>query len=150
MLVHELTADQCREVLGRTNLGRLACARDNQPHIVPIYFSFDLEENCLYSFSTVGRKIEWMRKNPKVCVELEEIADQFHWTTVLVTGRYAEIRHAEQDGAVRDRAQALFQQRQEWWLPATAPLASGAERDRAVFYRIQIDRLTGRRAARPA
>ena len=150
MLIHQLTDDECREVLGRTNLGRLACARDNQPHIVPIYFSFDREENCLYSFSTVGRKIEWMRKNPKVCVELEEIADKFRWTTVLVTGRYLEIRDTQQESAARARAQALFQGREEWWLPATAPLASGEERDRAVFYRIQIDRVTGRRAARPA
>ena len=150
MLIHQLTADQCREVLARTAIGRLACARDNQPHIVPVFFSYDPEANCLYSFATVGRKIEWMRMNPKVCVELDEIVDQFHWTTVLVTGRYQELRDAEHEGTARDRAQSLFQQQQQWWLPAVAPLSTGEERDRAVFYRILIDRVSGRRAARPA
>ena len=150
MLIHQLTDQQCRELLGRTHLARLACARDNQPHIVPIYFSYDAEANCLYSFSTVGRKIEWMRKNPKVCLELDEIVDQAHWTTVLVTGRYQELRSVQQDAPARARAQALFEQRAEWWLPAAAPLATGEERDRGVFYRIQIDRVSGRRAARPA
>ena len=47
--------------------------------------------NCLYAFSTIGQKIEWMRENPKVCLEVEEIDDQSHWTTVLVIGRYEEI-----------------------------------------------------------
>lgn len=90
-----------------------------------------------------------MRANPKVCVEVEEIADQFHWTTVLVTGRYLEIPDAKHESAARDRAQQLFQQRPQWWLPAAAKLAGGDERDRPVFYRIAIDHVSGRRAARP-
>ena len=148
MLVHELTVPQCREVLGRANLGRLACARDNQPYIVPIFFSVDPEENCLYSFSVVGRKIEWMRENPKVCIEIEEIADKFHWTTVLVTGRYLELRDQQHESPVVERVRGLFQQRPEWWLPAAAKLAGGEEHEQLVFYRIRIDALTGRRAAR--
>ena len=150
MHVHELTIAQCKEVLGRTSLGRLACARDHQPYIVPSFFSVDLGENCLYGFSTVGRKIEWMRDNPKVCVEVEEIVDEYHWTTVLITGRYAEIRDQKQESGVLERVRGLFQQRPEWWLPATASLATGEEHDQPVFYRIWIDGLTGRRAARQA
>ena len=150
MRVNELTVAQCKEVLGRTSLGRLACARDDQPYIVPIFFSVDLGENCLYGFSTVGRKIEWMRDNPKVCVEVEGIVDRSHWTTVLVTGRYVEIRDQKQESVAFERVRELFQQRPEWWLPATARLATGVEHDRPVFYRIRIDGLTGRRAARKA
>jgi nitroimidazol reductase NimA-like FMN-containing flavoprotein (pyridoxamine 5'-phosphate oxidase superfamily) len=150
MLIHELTVGQCREVLGRISLGRLACARDDQPYIVPIFFSLDLDGNCLYSFSTLGQKIEWMRGNPKVCVEVEEITDRFHWTTVLVTGRYSEISDAKGDSAAFERVRELFQQRPEWWLPATAKLATGEEHVRPVFYRIRIDQLSGRRAARQA
>ena len=103
MRVHELTVAQCKELLGRASLGRLACARDDQPYIVPIFFSFDARETCLYGFSTAGRKIEWMRGNPKVCVEVEEIADKSHWTTVLVTGRYEEIRDQKNDSVVFER-----------------------------------------------
>ena len=43
MLIHELTGDQCREVLGRAELGRLACSRFDQPYVVPIHFSFDAD-----------------------------------------------------------------------------------------------------------
>lgn len=150
MIIHELTVSQCKEVLSRTSLGRLACARDGQPYIVPICLSFDPDGNCLYSFSTVGQKIEWMRDNPKVCVELEEISDRFHWTTVVITGRYVEVRDAAQQDDARRRAQELFQQRPQWWLPGAAKLATGAEHDEPVIYRIRIDGMSGRRAARPA
>lgn len=147
MLIHELNRAGCAEVLSRVDLGRLGCARFDQPYIVPIHFSFDAERNCLYAFSVVGQKIEWMRENPKVCVEVEEIEDRAHWTTVLVLGRYEEIPTAADQAETRQRAELLFRERPEWWLPAAGHVAS---RDRAevVVYRIQIDRLSGRRAAR--
>jgi nitroimidazol reductase NimA-like FMN-containing flavoprotein (pyridoxamine 5'-phosphate oxidase superfamily) len=115
--------------------------------VVPIHFSFDTDHDCVYSFSTIGQKIDWMRANPKVCLELEDIDDKDHWTTVLVIGRYEEIQQAPHEAGARRRAEALFQRRREWWLPAAARPSSG-ERAEIVVYRIQIDRLTGRRASR--
>ena len=99
MLVHKLTAAECREVLAKARLGRLACARANQPYVVPISVYFDPDEHVLYGFSTVGQKIRWMRENPLVCVEVEEIVSRRHWTTVVAFGRYDECRAA--DGAPR-------------------------------------------------
>jgi nitroimidazol reductase NimA-like FMN-containing flavoprotein (pyridoxamine 5'-phosphate oxidase superfamily) len=147
MLIHELTAKDCAEVLSRIDLGRLGCARFDQPYIVPIHFSFDAERHCLYAFSTIGQKIYWMRQNPKVCVEVEEFADKNHWTTVLVTGRYEEIHQDPDENESRKRAEQLFKRRREWWLPGAAKAESGEHQD-VVVYRIQIDGLTGRRAAR--
>lgn len=147
MVIHELSTDDCANVLRRNDLGRLGCSRFDQPYIVPIHFSYDDERNCLYAFSTVGQKIDWMRENPKVCLEVEEIADKKHWTTVLVTGRYAEIHQAPDEADARRRAKQLFEQRQEWWLPATGKVASH-EHPGIVVFRIQIDRMSGRRAAR--
>ena len=59
MFIHEMTEDECRTALERVSFGRLACARDNQPYVVPIYFSYDGKH--IYGFSTLGQKIEWMR-----------------------------------------------------------------------------------------
>ena len=62
----------------RTNLARLACSHAEQPYVVPISFAYDGESNCLFSFSAIGKKVQWMRENPKVCVEVEDVADRFH------------------------------------------------------------------------
>lgn len=147
MLLHELSTDQCEEILQRSDLGRLACAVDDQPYVVPIHFSYDLAANCLYAFSLVGQKIEWMRRNPKVCVEVEHVVDKNHWTTVLAFGRFEELNDSSADTVSRTSALELFERRYEWWLPAAAKLPS-RERHAMVVYRIQIHRLTGRRASR--
>jgi nitroimidazol reductase NimA-like FMN-containing flavoprotein (pyridoxamine 5'-phosphate oxidase superfamily) len=149
MVVHQLSFEECKAVLARSVVGRLGCARDGQPYIVPIFLWFDEPSSCLYAFATVGRKVEWMRRNPKVCVEVEEIADPLHWTTVLVTGRYDEIGDEHEADQLRKRAQDLLDQRTSWWLPATATLADGQEREAVVFYRIHIVAVSGRRTSRP-
>jgi nitroimidazol reductase NimA-like FMN-containing flavoprotein (pyridoxamine 5'-phosphate oxidase superfamily) len=147
MLIHELSPHDCQEVLGRCDLGRLACVRVDQPYVVPIHFSFDSDRNCVYSFSTIGQKILWMRENPKVCLEVEEIRDTDHWTTVIALGRYEEIHQSPEHAETRRRAEQLFLQRRTWWLPAAGKV-EGREHADVVVYRIEIDRLTGRRVDR--
>jgi uncharacterized protein len=150
MVIHELTAVECREVLRRVSVGRLACCRGEQPYVVPVFLYFDADGDCLYGFAAVGQKIDWMRSNPRVCVEVDDVADQTHWTTVLAFGRYEEVGDSAPDDVARRRAFHLFQQRPNWWLPGAAKLEGGSEHDTAVIYRIRIDRLSGRRAARPS
>lgn len=145
MQIHQLTADECLNVLRSTNLGRLACVRYKQPYIVPIYF--DYFDDALYSFATVGRKIHWMRSNPHVSVEVDRILDQFNWTTVIVSGLYEELTKTEAHNEARERACRLFQRRPDWWFPAAAQLATADTRP-PVVYRIQIEEITGRQAAR--
>jgi nitroimidazol reductase NimA-like FMN-containing flavoprotein (pyridoxamine 5'-phosphate oxidase superfamily) len=147
MLVHELSRAECLSVLERNSLGRLGYTRFEQPFIAPIHFSFDSERNCLYGFSTLGEKVKSMRRNPRVCLEVDEIRDENHWSTVLVVGRYREIHRDPREVQARQRAEQLFRQRPEWWLPGAAKVGA-KEHEHAVIYRISIDRVTGRRAAR--
>jgi nitroimidazol reductase NimA-like FMN-containing flavoprotein (pyridoxamine 5'-phosphate oxidase superfamily) len=149
MVIHELTPDECRQLLADNTLGRLACARSDQPYITPLFYYFDATDDCLYAFATVGQKIEWMRDNPKVCIEVDQITDQFQWTTVVAFGRYEELSEAAGAGPVLERARALFERNPNWWLPGTGRLVSEGERETPVVYRIRIDRATGRRASRP-
>ena len=147
MQVRELSAPECTEILERSRLGRLGCSRFDQPYVVPVHFSFDPEQTCLYVVSLIGQKIDWMRENPKVCVEIDDIADEKHWTTVLVFGRYDEIGQTAEHARVRERAERLLEQRLQWWLPAAAQVPS-RQHDQLVLFRVHIDRLSGRRTAR--
>ena len=149
MVIHDLTPAACREVLARTHLGRLACARADQPYITPIFFYFDPSDDSLFSFSTHGQKIDWMRSNPKVCIEVEEIISQHNWRTILAFGRYEEIDDSPAGHAMRLKAQDKLEQQPGWWFPGAAKLAGGQEHHVPVLYRIRIDRLSGRQATRP-
>ena len=140
MLVHALTVDECLKVLARARYGHLACARDGQPYVVPVSVYPDLPDRRIFSFSTVGRKIRWMRQNPQVCLEVAEVVGRLHWTTVLVFGRYEEIARSGPGAALRQRAQELLGGEPQWWLPATATVSTGEQNPFPVVYCIRIGR----------
>lgn len=145
VIIQEMTSEECHEFLKRMRFGRVACARDNQPYVVPIYFAYDGKH--LYCFSTTGQKIEWMRKNPLVCVEVDEIVAHLDWRSVVVMGRYEELSDVPSNVNVREYALELLQQRPMFWQPAYVATEHRGSPDALipVFYRIQIDQITGHR-----
>jgi len=146
MLIHGMTEDECRRALERVSFGRLACARGDQPYIVPIYFSYDRRHrDLLHGFSTLGQKIEWMRSNPLVCVEIDERTSHNHWMSVVVSGRYQELPDTPTFESERVQVWEALQERAMWWEPAYVATEHG-ETLTPIFYRIHIKQLTGRRA----
>jgi nitroimidazol reductase NimA-like FMN-containing flavoprotein (pyridoxamine 5'-phosphate oxidase superfamily) len=143
MNIHEMTESECRAMLARRNVARLACARNNQPYIVPIHV--DLKGDYLYGFAMLGQKIEWMRENPLVCLETEEFNTDRQWASVVVFGHYEELPNTEEYAGLRDVAERLFQSHPMWWEPGAVPLDAREQRPRIVF-RIRIGGMTGRRA----
>ena len=122
MFIKELTTEKCYEVLTEKRIGRLACVRENQPYIVPFHFVFDGSSH-FYAFSTLGQKIEWMRANPLVCVEVDDIKSQFEWTSLVVFGRYEELPDTPEFEAERTRAYELLSRHALW---RERPFSSGA------------------------
>ena len=143
MHIHEMTGPECRAMLARRNVARLACARNNQPYVVPLHV--DLEGDYLYGFSTLGQKVEWMRGNPLVCLESEEFDSDRRWSSVVVFGHYEELPNTAACAGPRGVAERLFQNHPMWWEPGAVPLDAREHRQRIVF-RIRIGRMTGRRA----
>jgi nitroimidazol reductase NimA-like FMN-containing flavoprotein (pyridoxamine 5'-phosphate oxidase superfamily) len=146
MFIHEMTFNECRSRLQTFTVGRLGCVRDKQPYIVPMNFAFD--GTFLYGFSTVGQKIEWLRLNPSVCVEIDEIVSQNQWESIVVLGRYEELPDTPECQQARIQAHTLLKRRAMWWEPA---YMSDAHREyphsmTPVFFRIHIDKVTGHRA----
>jgi len=146
MLISKMKDEECREFLTHHEIGRLACAHDGQPYIVPIYFVY--EPNHLYGFTTPGQKVEWMRTNPLICVQADEVLNLDTWTSVVVLGRYEELPETREYSAERNKAQSLLLKRTSWWMTAyAASVARGHdEAPLPVFYRIRIGDISGLRA----
>jgi len=146
MLIREMDAQECRDLLARLGSGRLGCARDNQPYVVPIYFAYEPER--LYGFSTVGQKIEWMRENPMVCVEADEVRAHNEWASIVLFGRYEELPDEPAYAEVRRRAQSVLERRAMWWQTGYAASQSRVEHKPAspVFYCIHIESISGHRS----
>jgi nitroimidazol reductase NimA-like FMN-containing flavoprotein (pyridoxamine 5'-phosphate oxidase superfamily) len=143
MHIEEMTTGECRAMLAGTHVARLACAVNNQPYVVPIHLAFDGE--FFYGYSTLGHKIEWMRQNPLICLEIDAVIGSRQWESVVVFGHYEELLATPEYESSRRQAERLFQTRPMWWEPATVPL--GGHRPGApIVFRIQLHRMTGRRA----
>jgi nitroimidazol reductase NimA-like FMN-containing flavoprotein (pyridoxamine 5'-phosphate oxidase superfamily) len=146
MLIHDLSRQDCVDLLASKRIGRLACALDGQPYITPLFFAF--EHDALYSFSTEGQKIAWMRQNPLVCVETDDIETPQKWTSIVVLGRYEELPNTPEFETPRRRAYTLLQQRPQWWEPGyVKTLLHDSERPlELVYFRIPIAQISGHRA----
>ena len=146
MLIQELTRETSLDLLARMRLGRLACTQGTQPYVVPFYFAY--ENDYLYSFSTVGQKIEWMRANPRVCVEASEVVSPQQWVSVIVFGCYEELTDTPEWQSARAFAHSLLTKRAVWWEPAyVKTILHGRARPLVpVYYRIRSLQVTGHRA----
>lgn len=148
MLVKEMTLEECYRALKSTNFGRLGCAHEDQPYVVPIFFAYDgthLYGSNIYCFSTIGLKIEWMRANPLVCLEIDDVKDACDWMSVVVLGHYQELLDTAEYEVTRRHAYELLSERALWWEPAAVPGAHGEQRHSfsPIYYRVFIDHLTG-------
>lgn len=175
MQIREMSKAECRRMLVRTKLARVACSCGDQPYVVPVFVAYDEASGCLYGFTTPGQKVEWMRANPLVCVEVDEVTDDDQWVSVIGTGHYEELpdtatgadthgpqhdsRHrpcADEECEVevneQERAWLLLKSiHPRWWEPGCTAWASRVHRDPAapltfVYYRIRLDRITGHQA----
>lgn len=143
MIIKELTRQECTAILLESRLGHLACVNDNRPYVVPVTFAF--ADNQIYGFSMIGQKIEWMRKNPEVCLQVDDFKDGREWKSVVVQGVYEELPDRIGSKRERDHAWSLLSKHANWWEPGgLKPIpASGTQH---VFYRIRIETVTGRHA----
>jgi uncharacterized protein len=99
MHIRQLSRDECLDHLTESRLMRLACARDNQPYVLPVYLVYHEMQSgqaYLYGFTTDGQKVEWMRANPLVCVEADRVTANDQWVSVVALGRFEEMRHASE------------------------------------------------------
>lgn len=146
MLILTLNKTECENLLAENRVGRLACAKDGQPYLVPVYYAY--AKNYLYAFSMPGKKIDWMRANPRVSVLIEDQGQGREWRSVIVDGTYEELPDRIGRKREREYAWSLLSKHANWWepgglKPVTPPLSDHSPH---VFFRISVDKVSGREA----
>lgn len=108
----EFTSAECNAILEEARFGHLACCKDGQPYVVPIYFSY--EKGVAYCFSMPGRKLDWMRENDRVCLQVDQRVGK-GWTSVIVEGKFEEFPDTELWRSERLHAWELLEKHSDWW-----------------------------------
>ena len=134
----ELTAEEIDEVLRQQTLGRIGCQADGRVDIVPIGYVYD--GDSVYSVSGEGRKLQVMRRNPRVCFEVEEIHHWTNWRTVIAWGRFEELA-----GGDAARASELVHARMTPLMEFERKLGPpGVAEGPMIAYRIVLEERRGR------
>ncbi len=130
--VEELSREECVELLGRRDVGRLTIVVDGQPEVFPVNYALD--GDVVVFRTDPGLKL--LRGSPaRVAFEVDEIDDDggVAWS-VVVKGTAREITEALDVASARERALEI------------EPF-SGAELRHRV--RVVPREITGRRLRRP-
>ncbi|HYH87372.1 MAG TPA: pyridoxamine 5'-phosphate oxidase family protein [Pyrinomonadaceae bacterium] len=132
-----MSKEESLALLRASRLARLGCVADGEPYVVPVNYVFD--DECAISHSLPGRKITAMRAHPRVCLQVDEVADQFHWKSVLAYGTFEELKNPDE----RARALGLLLSLFPRLTPVESFIAGDASAPAPIAYRIRIDRVTG-------
>lgn len=128
MRLGDLTREEIDDLFRSQVIARLGCHEGGRTYVVPIAYAYD--GAAVYIHSYEGRKLAMMRKNPEVCVEIEDLRGPTDWRTVVAWGRFEELT-----GAAADQALALL-------LPRCPPPSHDG-----VYFRVLLGERTGRFAA---
>ena len=128
---------EAQDMIAGGKIGRLGCIDNGEPYVVPINYVF--EDGSIYSHSLPGRKIDAMRAHPRACLQLDEIANDFQWRSVIAYGNFEEIRVPSDRRSILRKLLARF----PLLTPVESVMAQDASAPDSVVFRIVVDRITG-------
>ncbi len=122
-------------ILREGSLGRLGCIADGAPYVVPVNYLFDGQD--VYLHSLPGRKVDALRSNPRACLQVDEIKDEYHWRSAIVYGTYEEIS----DEKIREEILVKLFDCLPNMTPVESRLTKGLKE--TIVFRIKVDEITG-------
>lgn len=144
---------QTKEVITLLNnnyIGHLAFIDNGRPYTIPITYYYD-QKDAILAYAGEGHKIEAMRQNTNVSLQVEEVNDVDNWQSVLVHGVYEEVEGAEAKYLLHEFAEgvkSVINQKEnkspQFISEFTCDVyATGI----TVVYKIKIQKMTGKKMA---
>lgn len=145
-MIGELTKGQIENILQSQAHCRMACTDGLMPYLVPVSYAYD--GKYIYCQSKEGKKINILRKNPNVCVQVETMSGMNNWQSVIVYGTFEEL---ENEDAIKAR-EFLFSNVLTLMTSAaihsfqhdTTNESDDNNRIKDIMFRIKINEVTGR------
>lgn len=140
-IFRDLTRDECVALLARQHVGRLAYTFRDRVDVEPIAYVWDVD--TLFLRTGPGVKLDTLKRNPWVALEVDEVRGLFAWESVVVKGTVYFLRAAgtEFDQATYQRGLRALRRIEPRFGTADDPLG-----DRTMLFRIHVDGITGRAA----
>jgi nitroimidazol reductase NimA-like FMN-containing flavoprotein (pyridoxamine 5'-phosphate oxidase superfamily) len=122
-------------ILREGTLGRLGCIAADWPYVVPVNYFFDGRD--IYIHTLPGKKLDALRDNPRVCLQVDDIKDSYNWRSVIAYGTFEEVSNEE----MRENVLTKLYSRLPHMTPVESKMVEGAKG--TVVFRIKMEEVTG-------
>lgn len=151
-MTQDMTPQEIEHVLKTTFYGHLGCSSKGKIYVVPVTYVYD--DNVFYGYTHEGKKIEIMRGNPHVCLQVEQVKNGHNWQSVVCNGTCEEITDEKEIQEckllIAERYASLREQGvEDPYFPLVRELSehNGAGAPKPVLYRIKVEEKTGKKEA---
>lgn len=149
-MITDLNPEECVQLLRNNYIGRLAYVMGQGPYVIPVTYHYhDKTDNSILSYSLEGHKIDAMRINPSVCVQVDEIESITQWKSVLVHGEFEELSGIDARNLLHEFSKGvkeIINREPDKDVQFIHEFSSklGAECTSPIVYRIKIMEITGK------
>jgi nitroimidazol reductase NimA-like FMN-containing flavoprotein (pyridoxamine 5'-phosphate oxidase superfamily) len=145
-MLGKLAISEIEGLLTKEVVGRIGCSDGKMVYVVPISYAYD--GTYVYCHTQEGLKVEIMRKNPRICFEVDHLQNMANWQSVVAHGIFEELK----DETLRNDALQRLHGRV---LPLVSSETTHLSRDwpfvpselskiAGVTFRIRLEEKTGR------
>jgi nitroimidazol reductase NimA-like FMN-containing flavoprotein (pyridoxamine 5'-phosphate oxidase superfamily) len=135
MSIGKLKDTDALTILSEGSMGRLGCIASGWPYVVPVNYFFDGKD--IYIHALPGKKVEALRANPRVCLQVDEIRDSYNWRSVIAYGTFEEVPNEE----TREDILTRLYSRLPHMTPVESRLVKGMTG--TIVFRIKVEDVTG-------
>lgn len=89
-MIQNIEEKEMRFILENNYVGHLGYIYQNRPFVVPITYYFDKDKNAVICYSGDGHKMNAMRINKEVCLQISAINTVNNWKSVLAHGKFEQ------------------------------------------------------------
>ena len=142
-----MSSEDSKELLEKAPVGRLGTSLGNEPYVIPLNFVYDNGKIYFHS-AKVGRKLENLKSNPKVCFEVDqligikqgEIGCDFgcHYKSVIAVGEARIVDSEPQKVRILEKLVLKYA------LKNVKPAFDGGKLEKIEVVEIQIENMSGK------
>ena len=145
-MVGILNNHEMDDLLRSEPMGHIGCHADGETYVVPISYAYD--GTYIYCHTEEGKKASMMRKNPRICFQVDGMKNMANWKSVIIQGIFEELK----EGNERAKAMKVLLER---YLPILSSITTHLGNDwpfmpedpeeiKGLIFRIAIREKTGR------
>jgi uncharacterized protein len=97
-MLGELPASEVDRLLQSELIARIGCHVEGRTYVVPVTYAYS--DGALVGHSLAGLKLDMLRQNPKVCIEIDRVDDLANWRSVVAWGQFEELKGEEAERAL--------------------------------------------------